>query len=499
MKRVELYGRVRYAVIIQGMSRREAARIFGIDRRTVDKMLAFSVPPGYRRKKTPARPKLDPFVGLIDQILEDDSKRLKKQRHTSKRIFERLRDEYGFAGGITIVKDYVFAARQRQREMFVPLIHPPGHAQADFGEADAIIAGIEYRAHFFVMTLPHSDACFVCAYPAATTEAWLDGHNRAFAFFDGIPLSILYDNDKCLVARILPDGTRQRTRAFSGLQSHYLFEDRYGRPGKGNDKGNVEGLVGYARRNFMVPLPRFPSWEAFNAYLEQQCRKRNDDILRGQRERIGDRFVRDREVLMALPPAPFDACDRQATRVNSQSLVRYRTNDYSVPVAYGHREVWVRGYVHEVVIGCGSEVIARHSRSYDREDLIFDPIHYLPLLEKKVGALDQAAPLAGWDLPEAFATLRRLLEARMGKSGKREYVQVLRLLDTFDRDELHGAVKDALRLGAIGYDAVKHLALCRIEQRPPKLDLDIYPYLPRAQVATTSAASYMNLLTGTAP
>ena len=499
MKRVELYGRVRYAVIIQGMSRREAARIFGIDRRTVDKMLAFSVPPGYRRKKTPARPKLDPFVGLIDQILEDDSKRLKKQRHTSKRIFERLRDEYGFAGGITIVKDYVFAARQRQREMFVPLIHPPGHAQADFGEADAIIAGIEYRAHFFVMTLPHSDACFVCAYPAATTEAWLDGHNRAFAFFDGIPLSILYDNDKCLVARILPDGTRQRTRAFSGLQSHYLFEDRYGRPGKGNDKGNVEGLVGYARRNFMVPLPRFPSWEAFNAYLEQQCRKRNDDILRGQRERIGDRFVRDREVLMALPPAPFDACDRQATRVNSQSLVRYKTNDYSVPVAFGHQDVWIRSYVHEVIIGCGSEEIARHPRSYDREDLIFNPIHYLPLLEQKVGALDQAAPLVGWDLPEAFATLRRLLEARMGKSGKREYVQVLRLLDTFDRDELHGAVKDALRLGAIGYDAVKHLALCRIEQRPPKLDLDIYPYLPRAQVATTSAASYMNLLTGTAP
>ena len=116
--------------------------------------------------------------------------------------------------------------------MFVPLSHPPGHAQADFGEADAIIAGVKYRAHFFVMTLPHSDACFVAAYPAATTEAWLDGHNRAFVFFGGVPQSILYDNDKCLVSRILSDGTRQRTRAFSGLQSHYLFEDRYGRPGK---------------------------------------------------------------------------------------------------------------------------------------------------------------------------------------------------------------------------------------------------------------------------
>ena len=290
--------------------------------------------------------------------------------------------------------------------------------------------------------------------------------------------------------------TRQRTRAFSGLQSHYLFEDRYGRPGKGNDKGNVEGVVGYARRNFMTPLPRFANWDAFNGHLEEQCRNRQGNVLRGHRESIGERFVRDREALKRPLPAPFDACDKQGTRVNSLSLVRYRTNDYSVPVAYGHQEVWIRGYVHEVVIGCGAGIIARHPRSYDREDMVFDPIHYLPLLEHKIGALDQAAPLAGWELPDAFPTLRRLLEARMGKAGKREYVQVLRLVETFDLEVLHGAVKDALRLGAIGYDAVKHLVLCRIERRPPKLDLDIYPYLPRANVATTAAASYMSLLGG---
>ena len=231
MKRVDLYGRVRHAVIIQGMSRREAARIFGIDRRTVDKMLVFSVPPGYRRKQAPARPKLDPFVGIIDQILETDTKRLKKQRHTSKRIFERLRDEHGFAGGITIVKDYVFAARQRQREMFVPLSHPPGHAQVDFGEALAVIGGVERKIHFLVMDLPQSDGCFVKAYPGETTEAFCDGHVSAFAFFGGVPQSILYDNTKIAVARILGDGRRQRTRVFGELISHYLFEDRFGRPG----------------------------------------------------------------------------------------------------------------------------------------------------------------------------------------------------------------------------------------------------------------------------
>ena len=242
----------------------------------------------------------------------------------------------------------------------------------------------------------------------------------------------------------------------------------------------------------MTPLPRFASWDAFNGHLEEQCRNRQGNVLRGHRESIGERFVRDREALKRPLPAPFDACDKQGTRVNSLSLVRYRTNDYSVPVAYGHQEVWIRGYVHEVVIGCGAGIIARHPRSYDREDMVFDPIHYLPLLEHKIGALDQAAPLAGWELPDAFPTLRRLLEARMGKAGKREYVQVLRLVETFDLEVLHGAVKDALRLGAIGYDAVKHLVLCRIERRPPKLDLDIYPYLPRANVATTAAASYMS-------
>ena len=190
----------------------------------------------------------------------------------------------------------------------------------------------------------------------------------------------------------------------------------------------------------------------------------------------------------------YEACERRPGRVSSLSLVRYERNDYSVPTAYGHRAVLVRGYVDEVVISCGAEIIARHKRSYEREDFIFDPLHYLALLEQKTGALDQAAPLQGWDLPEAFATLHRLLEARMGKAGKREHVQVLRLLETFRLDDVQAAVREALRLGAIGYDAVKHLVLCRIERRPPKLDLTIYPYLPRVAVATTSARSYMALL-----
>jgi transposase len=496
MYSVDLYARVRRACLIDRMTKREAARVFGIDRKTVDKILRFSVPPGYRRQHPPRRPKLDGYTGIIDRILEEDSKVHRKQRHTVKRIFERLRDEYEFTGGYTIVKDYVRARRLRTREMFVPLVHPPGHAQVDFGEALAVIGGILRKVHFFAFDLPHSDASFVKTYPAETSEAFCDGHVTAFGFFGGVPLSILYDNTTLAVARILGDGTRQRTRVFSELQSHYLFEDRFGRPGKGNDKGKVEGLVGFIRRNYLVPVPHVESFEALNARLEEHCRRRQNDRLRRHTETIGERLTRDLGELRKLPPVPYEPCDRRPGRVSSLSLARYRSNDYSVPVAYGHREVLIRGYVDQVVISCGTQVIARHRRSYEREDLIFDPLHYLPLIERKIGALDQAAPLVGWELPEAFATLRRLMEARMGKAGKREYVQVLRLLERFRLAEVEVAIGDALKLGAIGFDAVKHLVLCRIERRPPRLDLDLYPYLPRARVATTSARSYMRLLAG---
>ena len=248
MYSVELYGRVLRACHVDGMSERAAGRFFGIDRKTVSKILKHSVPPGYRREGPPARPKLDPFIGVIDQILEEDKSRIKKQRHAAKRIYERLRDEHGFTGGITIVTDYVRERKRRTREVFVPLFHAPGHAQVDFGETLGVIGGVQRKLHYFAMALPHSDAFFIKAYPGETTEAFCDGHVSAFAFFGGVPLSALYDNTTIAVAKICGDGKRERTITFAELQSYYLFEDRFGRPGKGNDKGNVEGVIGYLPR-----------------------------------------------------------------------------------------------------------------------------------------------------------------------------------------------------------------------------------------------------------
>ena len=488
---MEIYGRVRRAVRVEGRSQRAVAREFGLSRETVRKMLQYAVPPGYQRQQPIRRPKLGPWLGVIDAILDDDKRRPAKQRHTAKRIFDRLREEHGFTGGYTIVKDYVRSAELRSREMFVPLTHAPGEAQADFGEALVVIAGVEQKAHYLAMDLPHSDDCFVAAFPAETTEAFLEGHVRAFAYFGGVPTRILYDNLKIAVARILGGEQRQRTRAFSELQSYYLFADKFGRP----DKGKVEGLVGYAQRNFMVPIPRVSSWEALNAHLEEQCRKRRERRLRGHSETIGERFERDRAAMLPLPATPYEACEKISARVSSLALVRYRSNDYSVPTQYGHRQVWVKGYVHDVVIACASEVIARHVRSYEREAVVFDPLHYLALLEQKTRALDQAAPLADWQLPECYPHLRRLLEAKLKKHGSREYVQVLRLLETFALAEVTQAIEEALLLGTISFDAVRHLLLCRIERRPPRLDMQNYPHLPLAQVHTTQAADYMTLLT----
>ena len=495
---VEVYATVRQLVFNEGKSRREVARLLGLSRDTVRKMCRFSAPPGYVRSKPATRPKLGPLIGVIDAILESDRTAPPKQRHTAKRIFERLRDEHGFAGGYTSVKDYVREARTRQKETFVPLSHPPGHAQVDFGEALGVIGGERMKIHFFCMDLPHSDACFVKAYPAETLEAFLDGHVSALAFFGGVPHSVLYDNTKLAVARILPDGTRERTQGFVRLISHYAFKDRFGRPGKGNDKGKVEALVKHVRRTFLTPMPHAASLEALNAALERQCLARLNETAGRDPRPIGERLEADLAAFRSLPSTPFEPCDVRPGRVSSTALVRYRGVDYSVPTRYGHRAVVVKGFVEEVVILAGSEEIARHRRCYEKGGFVFDPLHYLALLEQKPGALDQAAPLQGWDLPAGFAEMRRLLEARMGPRGKREFIQILRLLEVAPLASVAAAVVEAIRRGVIGFDAVKQLLMARIEGRAPRLDPRAYPYLPTTTVRMTRAGDYAALLSGRA-
>ena len=452
---MEVYAAVRRFVFLEGHSRREAARVFGLSREAVQKMCRFSLPPGDTRTLPVSKPKLGALLPVIDAILEADQSAPAKQRHT-------------------------------------------GHAQVDFGEAVGVIGGVRQTPHFFCMDLPQSDACFIKAYPCETTEAFLDGHVAGFAFFGGVPLSILYDNLKIAVAKICGDGKRERTRAFTELVSHHLFADRFGRPGKGNDKGKVEGLVKYARANFMTPIPEAASFDALNAMLAERCRARQGERAGRHAGSIGERLVADLAALRGLPVVPLEPCEKRAGRVSSTSLVRYRGNDHPVPTAYGFRDVVVKGFVDQVVVLCGGGVVARHRRAYGEGEFVADPLRYLALIEQKPNALDQAAALQGWNLPEVFQHLRHLLEARMGTRGKREFIQVPRLMEAMSQTIVTAAVTEAIRLGVIGFDAVKLIALARLERRPVRLDLAAYPHLPRVAVRTTSAADYAALVPGMA-
>jgi len=282
-------------------------------------------------------------------------------------------------------------------------------------------------------------------------------------------------------------------------KSHYLFGDRFGRPSKGNDKGKVEGLVGYAHRNFLVPIPHAAGFTELNARLLESCRRRLNERLRGHDETIGERLERDRTAFLPLPSVPYEACEKRAARVTSLALVHYRRNDYSVPTAYGHREVLVRGYVHEVVIACGAEVIARHPRSYEREDFIFDPLRYLALPGAEDRCTRSGRATRRLELARRVRDAAAFARSPVGQVGQRRVRPGIAPARGVPHRRCIGRCERSDRRGVLGFDAVKHLVLCRIERRPPRLNLTIYPYLPQATVATTSARSYLSLLSGRTP
>src|SRR5512138_1506167 len=427
---MENWAEIRRRVLVDGLSQRAACREYDIHWDTLRKILDHPEPPGYRRTAPRPKPKLDPFLPVNHQILEGDRKAPRKQRHTARRVFERLRDEYGYQGGLTVVKDAIRAWRRGRAEVFVPLAHRPGEAQVDFGQAEVPLDGQTATVALFVMTLPYSDAIFVCAFPRECTEAFLEGHVRAFAFLGGVPRRISYDNSRIAVAKITGSRDRRVTGEFLRLKSHYLFEDHFCLVRRPNEKGHVETLVGYARRNFLVPVPVVHGGlEGLNARLEADCRADLQRRLRGKPATKAELLAEERMALLTLPGEEFVAARVEQPSADSLSLVRFDANDYSVPTQFAHRRVTALGTVDLVRIVVDDRVVASHRRSWGREGVFYEPVHYLALLERKPGALDFAAPLAGWELPVCFGILRRRLEAEFGGPGTRQYIKILRLLE----------------------------------------------------------------------
>lgn len=496
MKQVFEYDLVRRMYYRESLSKREISRRTGYHRRTIDRMLQYSAPPGYRLNKPRPKNKLGPFIPIINQILEQDRQAPKKQRHTIQRIFDRLKAEHGFTGGYTIVKDYVRDKRIRLREVFFPLKQEAGSSQIDFGQAKVIIAGVEQKAHFFCMALPYSDAMFLKAYPTEGFEAVADGHVCAYKFFEGIPPEHLYDNMSTVVKSFSRDSGRELTERFLALRSHYLFRSHLCNVGRANEKGVVENLIGYARRNFLVPVLSFPSWKAFNDYLETQCHKRLLLKVSGKEQTIGELLEEERACFLPIPSTDFDACRKESRRTSSLSLVKFKNNSYSVPVEYAYRDVIIKAYVLDLKICHKDIVIATHRRSYLRGDFIFNPLHYLPLLKKKPGALEGAKPFFDWELPKSFATLKRFLQARSGNGGKCEYIQVLQLLRDFSLVEVHRAIEKAFAHSCVKFESIRMLAL---SGREPKIEVvrlseEKLQTLPRIQVEVIDTTCYAALL-----
>jgi transposase len=497
---MENWAEIRRRVLVDGQSKRSVCREFDIHWDTLQKILHHSEPPGYRRAAARPKPKLEPFLPVIHQILEADKKAPRKQRHTARRIFERLRDEYGYTGGLTIVKAEVASWRLRSAEVFIPLAHPPGEAQVDFGEAEIHLDGKPAKVALFVMTLPYSDALFVVAFPRECTEAFLEGHLRAFAFLGGVPRRISYDNSRIAVAKILGSRDRKVTDAFLRLKSHHLFESHFCLVRRPNEKGHVETLIGFARRRFLVPVPIVNGGLApLNADLERRCR---EDLRRrtwGKSADKIDRLDEERSSFLAMPSEAFVAARVEPRRVDSLSLVSFDANQYSVPTEFAHHPVTVIASVDEVRVVAGDRVVAVHRRCWDREQVTYDPVHYLAVLERKPGALDFAAPLEGWELPVCFGVLRRQLEAEFAGAGTRQYIKVLRLLEKSRPRELAHAVGRALELGVADADAVRLILEHRREEPVGLFCLDGRPHLRSVAVPSPDLSVYASLAPGVTP
>jgi transposase len=493
---MEQWNQIRQRVLRDGVSIRQIQRETGLHHATIKKVLSCSSPPAFA---CPVRekPKLGAYVERIAGILqaERDEQVPQKQRHTAKRIFERLREE-GYTGGYTQVKEAVRELRQTSQEVFVPLRHVPGEAQVDFGHALVKFQGELIQVAFFVMALPYSDAIFVKAYPRECTETFQDGHAEAFTFFNGVPRRISYDNAKTSISQILGAHARKLTDGFLQLQSHYLFAEHFCRVYRPNEKGVVESMVKFTRLNFFVPVPEVNSWKELNWVLGRHCLEDLERRVRGKSGPKNEMLRGDQAAFLPLPTAPFDACRKVSTRADRLSVVRFDSNDYSVPVRYAHHPVVIKGHTDTVRIYRQDVLIAEHERRWGKEEIAFDAVHYLELLERKPGALDYAEPLEEWELPLCFHLLRGRLEEDGQAQGVREYIRVLRLLEKYPLTRVTHAVEKALSLRCCNRDVVAQFLYPDELPVVPTFTLAGREHLQGIHVAMPDLGAYRELVGG---
>ncbi|KKL59739.1 hypothetical protein LCGC14_2212320, partial [marine sediment metagenome] len=425
--------------------------------------------------------------------IEQNKKTRRKQRMYATKMCERLCDEYGFTGHYSTVQRYIQEATNRSKEVFMPLKHPPGEAQVDFGQAVVKMAGILRRIFFFVMALPYSDVFFVKAYERECTETFWDGHVEAFKFFGGVAKRITYDNSRIAISKIIGPRERDLTNGFLQLVSHYLFRYHFCLVRRPNEKGIVEGLVRFSRQNFLVPVPQVRDFEELNMHLLNMCREDMQRKVRGQTKIKEKLLSQEQFSFRPLPFKPFDACRTQGCGVNSELLVRFDDNGYSVPMEYAYHDVTVKGYTDRVAIYRFNDLIAVHKRCWEKEKQIFNPLHYLPLLERKPHSLAFARPFENFFLPKCFEILSGRMETEL-ENGVKEYIGVLRLLETYSLKLLTKAVEKSLRLRVHNKDGIKQFLPAYKPSEPATFKLAGREYLQAVKVSKANIGDYGELL-----
>jgi len=481
MLTVEEIETIRRAYYHEHKSVRAIAREQQHGRRVVREAIAGTTPHPrrYHLTKRKVRPVLDPVVAIIDAWLEADQAAPRKQRHTAKRIYDRLVAEYGFTGHETVVRGYVHDWRRAHAEgsrAFLPLAHAPGsEAQCDWGEAVVRVAGVEQIAQLFCFRLSYSLKPFVCAFPTARQECFLAGHVAAFTALGGVPRQIVYDNLGTAVSKVLQGRTRIEQESFVAFRGHYLFSSHFCLPGLegAHEKPLVESLVGYARRNFLVPVPDVPSWEALNTLLAERCAAEDARIVAGRAAPIGAMWQEEHPVLLPLQRHAFPCCRTLAVRANRQSLITFERNRYSVENRYAGERLLLRAYAWHVEISDGHTVIAHHARLYGRDGEQLDPLHYLSLLERKPGGFALARPIQQWakEWPPIYHDYLAALRRARPESATREFVRILQLHARHEPAAIAAALEWALALGCWSADGV---AYCLADTTIPAVAPDTF-------------------------
>ena len=478
---VEDREKIRRAYFVEKQSLRQIARDLHVARKTVRKALGAAEAETYALSEPRSAPMLGPYKQRIDELLMENEHLPPKQRYTSHKIYQAIAKD-GYQGGESTVRGYIGQRRREKRrpKVYLPLEFDPGtDAQVDWGEALVEIAGARITVQVFYMRLCYSRRLFMMAFPAQKQEAFFEGHVQAFHHFQGIPHRIAYDNLKAAVQKILAGHTRQEQQAFVALRSHYLFESHFCTPGQGNEKGGVEHGVGFGRRNFMVPIPKAATFAELNTLLLAECLKDDERQVDGQPVVIGEAWELERPALWPLPSRGYKCCVTRPVCLTPYSQIEFETNRYSVPAAKAQPHLVLKAYPFRVDILYLEDVIASHARCYERHQDIFNPLHYLPLLEQRPGAFQHAKPVRRWRETWPPAYERLLAKLQTEGQGVREFVRILRLHEKYPAHLVEQAVAQALEYGCIHADGVELCLrqLLRPEITAAVLDLAGHPRL----------------------